>query len=153
MKKKKKLVEKTEIPIMLQLAQASKMLVKRIFDILESKAMTTSKMYCNPLTQSDGKRIATTFVSPLIEMKDKLRVNDDIRVMAQAAQVFGQPAYDVISRDEVIKEYYIKNGFNPKYILDEDEIKKTRAQERANDIELAQAGVRPQRATPGNISL
>lgn len=146
-------MNKTEIPIMLQLAQASKTLVKRIFDILEDKAMVTSKMYCKPLLDNNQKRIATTFVSPLIEMKDKLRVNEDIRVMAQAAQVFGQPAYDVIDRDEVIKDYYLKNGFNPKRVLDEDEIKQTRAQDRANDIELAQAGVRPQRATPGNISL
>ena len=146
-------MNKTEIPILLQLAQASKTLVKRIYDILESKAMVTSKMYCKPLTGNDGKRIATTFVSPLIEMKDKLRVNEDIRVMAQAAQVFGQPAYDVVKRDDVIKEYYLKNGFNPKYVLDEDEISKARAQDRANDIELAQAGVRPQRATPGNVSL
>lgn len=146
-------MNKTEIPIMLQLAQASKMLVKRIFEILESKAMITSQMYCKPLTDNNGKRIATTFVSPLIKMKDKLRVNDDIRVMAQAAQVFGQPAYDVIHRDEVIKEYYLSNDFNPKNIKDEDEIKQTRAQDRENDIELAQAGVRPQRATPGNVSL
>lgn len=146
-------MNKTEIPIMLQLAQASKMLVKRIFEILESKSMSTSAMYCKPLTDNSGKRIATTFVSPLIKMKDKLRVNDDIRVMAQAAQVFGQPAYDVIKRDDVIKEYYLNNDFNPKHIKDEDEISQTRAQDRANDIELAQAGVRPQRATPGNVSL
>ena len=146
-------MNKTEIPIMLQLAQASKMLVKRIFEVLENPAMATSKMYCKPLTDNNGNKIATTFISPMIKMKDKLRVNDDIRVMAQAAQVFGQPAYDVINRDEVIKEYYLNNDFNPKHIKDEDEISKTRAQDRANDIELAQAGVRPQRATPGNISL
>lgn len=146
-------MNKTEIPIMLQLAQASKMLVKRIFEVLENPAMATSKMYCKPLTDNNGKKIATTFISPMIKMKDKLRVNDDIRVMAQAAQVFGQPAYDVINRDEVIKEYYRNNDFNPKHIKDEDEISRTREQDRANDIELAQAGVRPQRATPGNISL
>lgn len=146
-------MNKTEIPIMLQLAQASKVLVKRIFEILESPAMITSDMFCKPVTDNNGKQVKTTYISPLIRMKDKTQVNEDIRVMAQAAQIFGQPAYDVIARDEVIKDFYLKNNFNPKRLRDEDEIEQTRAKDRQNDIELAQAGVQPQKATPGNVSL
>lgn len=146
-------MNKTEIPIMLQLAQASKILVERIFEILESPAMMTSNMYCKPVTDSQGKIIKTSFVSPLIRIKDKAQVNEDIRVMAQAAQIFGQPAYDVIDRDEVIKDFYLKNNFNPERLRDEDEIKQARANDRKNDIELAQAGVQPQKANPGNVSL
>lgn len=146
-------MNKTEIPIMLQLAQASKILVKRIFEILESDRMKSSAMYCKKIVDNQGNEVKTTFVSPLIKLKDKMQVNEDIRVMAQAAQVFGQTAYEVINRDEVIKDFFINNNFDPKRIRDEEDIERNRQAERQNDIVMAQAGVRPQKATPGNLSL
>lgn len=146
-------MNKTEIPIMLQLAQSSKLLVKRIFEILESPKMITSNMYCEKIIDNQGKEVKTTFISPLIKMKDRMQINEDIRVMAQAAQVFGQAAYDVIDRDEVIKDFFLNNNFDPKRIRDEEEIEQNRNADRQNDIALAQAGVRTQKATPGNLSL
>lgn len=144
-------MKKTEIPTMLQLAQGSKRLIKRIFEILESNAMLNSEMYCPPVKIGD-KKLETACTSPLIRAKDQLEMKTNMQVMAMAAQIFGQAAYDVIKQDEFLADFYLKNNFTPKFIKESQEIEESRKEQRQSDIELAQAGVKQTRPTPGNVS-
>lgn len=146
-------LKKTEIPIMLQLAQGSKRLMKRIFDILQSNQMKASEMFCKPVADSNGKRIQTSFTSPLIRMKDQIEMKTNLQVMATAAQVFGTAAYDVIDQDEFLRDFFLKNNFTPELILEEKEVEANREQKQQQNIRLAQAGVKETRPNPGNVSL
>lgn len=146
-------LKKTEIPIMLQLAQGSKRLMRRIFDILESPRMKTSEMYCQPVTDNKGKKIQTAFSSPLIRLKDQIEMKSNLQVMATAAQIFGQAAYDVVNQDKFLRDFYIKNNFTPEHIREENEIEKYREDNKQQNIELAQAGVKQTKPTPGNIRI
>lgn len=146
-------MKKTEIPLMLQLAQSSKRLIKRLFDILESDAMKTSTMYCQKLTDKSGKTIATAYTSPLIRMRRQVQISRSMQTMAQAAQIFGQAAYDVVNQDKFLRDFYLANDFSAEHVRDESDVQSTREENRKNDIELAQAGVNPVRPTPGNVSL
>ena len=146
-------LKKTEIPVMLQLAQGSKRLMKRIFDILESQEMMTSNMYCKKIKKADGKEVQTTYTSPLIRMKDKLEMSTNIQVLTMALQLFGQAAYDVLMQDEFLRDFYIKNGFDPLKLRDGERIEQYREENRQRSIELAQAGVKETRPAPNNISI
>lgn len=146
-------MKKTEIPIMLQLAQSSKRLIRRLFDILESNAMKASSMYCEKLTDKNGKIIATSFTSPLIRMRKQLQMSKSMQTMMQAAQIFGQAAYDVVNQDKFLRDYYLANDFSAEHVRNEEDVQSTREENRKNDIELAQAGVNTVRPTPGNVKL
>lgn len=146
-------MKKTEVPNMLQLAQGSKRLIRRIFDILEDKRMLTSALYCKEVTNSEDKKVATSFTSPLINLQKELESRSSLQLIAAMANIFGKPAYDVIDKDGFIKDFYLYNHFNPDRILKDDEIKQNRQRDNQEAAELAQAGVRQQMPTPGNISL
>lgn len=146
-------MKKIELPLMLQLAQGAKRLMRRIFYILESNDMKTSALYCEKLTDSNNKRIATTFTSPLIRMQEEIQSRNGLQVIAAMANIFAKRAYDVIDVDGVIKDFYLASNFNPKRILNENEIERKRQNDNNEAIQLAQAGVRQQTPTPGNISL
>ena len=115
--------------------------------------MKTSAIYCEKLTDSNNKRIATTFTSPLIRMQEEIQSRNGLQVIAAMANIFAKRAYDVIDVDGVIKDFYLASNFNPKRILNENEIERKRQNDNNEAIQLAQAGVRQQTPTPGNISL
>ena len=146
-------LKKTEIPTMLQLAQGSKRLMKRIFDILEDPQMKTSNMYCNKIKTMDGNEVQTTFTSPLIRMKDKMEISSNVQILTMALQLFGQAALDVIKQDDFLRDFYVKNGFDARKIRENKEIDEYRETNRQKDIEMAQAGVKETRPAPNNISV
>lgn len=146
-------MKKTEIPDMLLLAQGSKRLVKRIFDILSSPQMISSAFYCKPVKTLEGKNVITAFTSPLIRLRGQIEMSQTIQTIATAAQLFGQAAYDILNSDELLRTYYAKNNLDPNLIRDEDDTEEYRQKNRREDIQLAQNGVKPTRPTPGNISL
>lgn len=146
-------MKKTEIPQMLQLAQASKRLAERIFEVLESNKMKTSAFYCPKAKDSQNRIIETAFTSPLIRMRDQIEMKSSLQVMATAAQIFGQNAYDVIKADKFLYDFYLKNGFTADCLREEKEIDEYRQQKQQNDIALAQAGVQQTSPNPGNVSL
>ena len=110
-------------------------------------------MFCKPVADSNGKRIQTSFTSPLIRMKDQIEMKTNLQVMATAAQVFGAAAYDVIDQDEFLRDFFLKNNFTPELILEEKEVEANREQKQQQNIRLAQAGVKETRPNPGNVSL
>jgi len=146
-------MKKTEVPNMLQLAQGSKRLMRRIFDILEDAKMLRSALYCKPVETNDKKKVATSFTSPLINLQKELESRNSLQLIAAMANIFGKPAYDVIDKDNFIKDFYLINHFNPDRILKDEEIAEHRQQDNQEAAALAQAGVRQQMPTPGNISL
>lgn len=146
-------LKKTEIPVMLQLAQGSKRLMKRIFEVLESNKMKTSEMYCKPVTNAENKKIQTAFTSPLIRMKEQMEMSNNLQVLAMAAQSCGQAAYEIIDQDEFLRDFYMKNGFTPKLIRGEAKVEEYREKNQQKNIELANAGVKETRPNPGNLSL
>lgn len=146
-------LKKTEIPIMLQLAQGSKRLMKRIFDILESQDMQTSAMYCKKVEKGNGKVVQTAFTSPLIRMKDKMEMSNNMQIMTMAAQIFGQAAYEVIDADKFLYDFYMKNGFTAENLRGPKKIEEYREKNRQQNIEMAQAGVKETRPNPGNVRI
>lgn len=144
-------IKKTELPAMMQLAQGAKRLMRRIFEILESDAMKTSAMYCPKVKDRNGGIVVTAFTSPLIRLKDQLELNSNLQLMAAAAGIFGQAAYEIIDTDKFLRDFYLKNGFTD--IRDEDDVEKYREQNKQKDIELAQAGVKQAKPVPGNVRL
>ena len=146
-------MKKTEVPNMMQLAQGSKRLMRRIFDILESNRMKTSALYCPKVVNNENKVVATSFTSPLANLQRELESKSSLQVIAAMANIFGKPAYDVIDKDNFIKDFYLYNHFNPERILNDDDIKENREKDNQQAVAMAQAGVRQQMPTPGNISL
>ena len=145
-------MKKVEIPSMLQLAQGSKRLIRRIFDILESDKMKSSEMFCQKVTVK-GTVVQTACTSPLIRAKSQLEMKTNLQLLATAAQIFGQAAYEVIDVDGFLRDFYLQNNFSPDKIKKEEYVEKDRERNRQNDIEMAQAGVKRTQPNPGNVSL
>lgn len=145
-------MRKTEIPAMMQLAQGSKRLMKRIFYILESNKMKTSTMFCKPVYDSNNKVVQTSFSSPLSRMQREIETKSGLQLVATMANIFGQAATDVIDLDNFIKDYYLYNNFDPNRLLSKEEINGKREKNNQEAMALAQAGVKQQTPTPGNIS-
>lgn len=135
-------VKRAEIPTTLRLAQGSKLLFKRIYEILSADDMKASPYYCPPIIL-DSKKIRLTSSSPLVWLKEQIDYQNSLAAISSAAQIFGPDAtYEVLKTADYVRDFLIRNKVEPKKIRDDEEIEEYRDAKQQNQLALAQAGIK-----------